>query len=283
MSQPVVVGVDASDTAASALEWASDEAWRRSEPLHVVHAWLGEAAEAPSGQEPRNARDTGEDLLDAARRRALLRHPGLTVTTALVQDEARAGLLAESESADLLVVGARGSGGFPRLLLGSTSLVAAGRAACPVVVVRPFEGASGGVVVAVRGDARDEPVLAFAFSSARLRRTSLLAVHTWTYPLLTSRGTLPVVYEAGDVAAEHERLLAEALAGWRESHPEVPVTAVSVRTGAAKELVSRSKDQQLLVVGRRGKPRGPVGRLGSTSQTVVQHAECPVAVVPLPD
>ncbi|MFD9127121.1 universal stress protein [Kitasatospora sp. NPDC059571] len=282
MSQPVVVGIDASDPAGSALDWASDEAQLRGVPLHVVHAWPGEAAVAPDGREPTAIREIGEDLLDGARRRALLRHPGLSVTAALLDDDPRAALTDAAGSAALLVVGARGTGGFPRLLLGSTGLHAAATAPCPVVVVRPSEGASGGIAVGVVGDGHDDAVLELAFEAARRRRAPLLAVHSWTYPLISTGGGRPPVYEKGHIAAEHERLLSEVLSGWRESHPEVSVSAVSVRSGAAKELVSRSKAQQLLVVGRRGEPKGPFGRLGSTSQTVVQHAECPVAVVPLP-
>jgi len=49
------------------------------------------------------------------------------------------GLVDESRSADLLVVGSRGHGGFPGLLLGAVSQQCAQHAACPVVIVHKPE------------------------------------------------------------------------------------------------------------------------------------------------
>lgn len=283
MTDPVVVGMDTSESSRRALDWASDEAWLRRRPLHLLHAWFGETSQAPAGQEISVTKEAGDQLLGSARDLALKRHPGLTVTTGLVDDHARDALTAASESAELLVVGARGSGGFARLLLGSTTLHVAACAACPVTVVHPGadDPGGGGVVVGIQGDGHDENALAFAFESAQRRGLPLLALHTWAYPLVSGPGhELPPVYEEGHIAAEHDRLLAEVLADWRERFPDTVVTATAVRAAPARELVSASGKQQLVVVGRRGEPRGPLKRLGSTSQAVAQHAECPVVVVP---
>ncbi|WP_371483339.1 universal stress protein [Kitasatospora sp. NBC_00315] len=283
MNDPLVVGVDSSESSRHALDWAADEAWERHRPLRLVHAWFGETSRAPAGQEVRVTREAGELLLVSARDHALGRRPGLTVDTELVDGGARDALTAASERAELLTVGARGSGGFARLLLGSTTLHAAAYAACPVVVVRPDADGPGrgGVVVGIRGDGHDDPVLEFALESAQRRNLPLLALHTWAYPLISGAGhELPPVYEEGHIAAEHDRLLAEVLADRRERFPGTVVRERSVRASTAKELVAASREHQLLVVGRHGEPHGPLGRLGSTSQAVVQHAECPVVVVP---
>ncbi|WP_370071973.1 universal stress protein [Streptacidiphilus sp. MAP5-3] len=85
--------------------------------------------------------------------------------------------------------------------------------------------------------------------------------------------------EEGHVEAEEDRLLAEVPAGRRETFPSGAVRPDSARSGPAKHLVGLSAGASLVVVGRHGRPQGLVGRLGSVSQAVVQHARCPVAVV----
>ncbi len=191
-------------------------------------------------------------------------------------------LTGAAQGAVLLVVGDRGSGGFPGLLVGSAGLHVAAHAPCPVVVVHHGPVADGGVVVGVEGRDAEGPVLDYAFEAARRQSLPLTVLHAWSYPLVLGPGhEVPPVYEEGHVAAEHERLLAEVLAGRRERFPDVAVTTSVVRSGAAKELVAASAGHRLVVVGRHGEPSGPLGRLGSTSQAVVQHAHCPVAVVPV--
>ncbi|MCX4744787.1 universal stress protein [Kitasatospora sp. NBC_01287] len=284
MRHPVIVGIDGTDASHDAVGWAAEEARLRGVPLHVLHAWLGETLHAPAGQVTRQTRDTGEEALGAAREQARMHSPGLEVTTELADDYAREALLTASEETDLLVLGARGSGGFSRLLVGSTSLHLSSHALCPVVVVHPRDARStpGGVLVGVDGEQYGEDVLTFAFEAASRRKLPLQAVHAWSYPLVSGPGhSFPAVYEDEHVAAERERLLAEALAGTREKYPDVEVAAIAVRSSAAKLLVSLSETHQLVVVGRHGAVRGPLRRLGSVSQAVVQHVQCPVAVVPV--
>jgi nucleotide-binding universal stress UspA family protein len=59
---------------------------------------------------------------------------------------------------------------------------------------------------------------------------------------------------------------------------------VRVASGSVvEELVNAAKDAEMLVVGSRG--AGGFSRLmvGSVSSLVVQHAACPVVVIPSPD
>ncbi|GAA2143436.1 universal stress protein [Kitasatospora kazusensis] len=283
MRYRVVVGIDGTDASHDAVDWAADEARQRRGSLHLLHAWFGEMAQAFTGRATHLSRDAGEEALGAAAEQARLRHPDLAVTTELVDGHARDAVLAAAGEAELLVLGARGSGGFPRLLVGSTSLDAAARAACPVVVVHPAadRASAGGVLAGVHGRDPEQPVLDFAFEAAVRRELPLLAVHAWSYPLVAGAGrALPPVFEEGHIKAEQDRLLAEVLAGYRQEYPGVKVETLSVRSGAARELVALSAAHQLVVVGRHGTARGPLGRLGSVSQAVVQHGQCPVAVVP---
>lgn len=284
MAQPVIVGIDDAPGMAEAVGWAADEARRRGTRLHLVHAWLPQPADTPEAAANPAGRRAAEELLARLAEGASARQPGLAVSSALVENGPRDALESLSRTAELLVLGRRGSGGFPELLAGSTSLRLAADAACPVVVVpeSPAPRASGGVSVGVRGREAGEALLTQAFEAAQRLGARLRVVHAWRNPLLLSRGhALPPVYEEGHIAAEQDRLLAEILAGWRPTYPDVPVELDAVRSGPAKRLVELSATEQLLVVGRYGRVSGPVGRLGSVSQAVVHHASCPVEVVPM--
>ena len=282
MSHPVIVGVDDAANTGAAVDWAADEADLRGARLHLVHAWQWED-EGPDSLDAALIQGSGEQTLDTLVRRARERHTDLQITSGAVEVAPREALTALSAEAQLLVVGSRGLGGFPGLLTGSTSLYVAAHAACPVVVV-PGSGseATGGVTVGLHARQAHDEVLSFAFEAAQRRQIPLRVVHTWSYPLIRMSGRVaPPVYEAGQVEAEQARLVAEVLAGWSGKYPGVPVEEDVVRSGPAKRLVALSGTAQLMVVGRHGTPDGPTGRLGSVSQAVVQHAQCPVAVVPV--
>ncbi|MBA6433720.1 universal stress protein [Streptomyces sp. GMR22] len=191
---PVVVGVDGSDAASDALDWAAELAGRRGLPLRVVHASLWERYE---GYIPGTAADRpaerlhSEAVLAAAAERAGRRVPTLKVMTDLAADDAVTALLRAGKSAEALVVGSRGRGEFASLLLGSVGLGIAARAQCPVVVVRGrpenVRGAMNRVVVGIAERERpgeQEPAppsaaVAFALREARLRGVELEAVHAW--------------------------------------------------------------------------------------------------------
>lgn len=93
----------------------------------------------------------------------------------------------------MLVVGARGAGGFAQLLLGSVSRYAAMHAACPVIVVREETRALyREVVVGVHDPLDAASALAFAFDEAARRGAALVAVHSWSWlpgPRADSGGT----------------------------------------------------------------------------------------------
>ena len=135
----IVVGVDGSDLSAAALAWAADEARRRDVGLHVVTCWSYPTMafslyqlSIPGEVFERDARAAAEaqveQVLGADRQ-------GLVVTVEVLQGPAALGLLEFDRSAEMLVVGSRGRGGFAGLLLGSVSQYLAEHARCPVVVI----------------------------------------------------------------------------------------------------------------------------------------------------
>jgi nucleotide-binding universal stress UspA family protein len=139
----IVVGIDASDGSLRALRWALDEARVRDAELVLVHSYptpelaaLPAVVTLPSDEELRKA---AEDILDDA-----VAQVGGTGDVP-VHKEVRAGgaaavLTEVAEGSDLMVVGARGLGGFRGLLLGSVTHQVVAHSPCPVVVVVPEKG-----------------------------------------------------------------------------------------------------------------------------------------------
>jgi nucleotide-binding universal stress UspA family protein len=152
MSKPVVVGVDGSDASGAALAWGAEEARLRFAPLVAVYAWsfippqpigdpgmLAVPAGDLAGQLGAES-DVARDALAAAVSEALGDDPGIEVEQKLVEGDPGDVLVAESESAELVVVGSHGRSGLKAALLGSVSRHVATHAACPVVVVKAPAG-----------------------------------------------------------------------------------------------------------------------------------------------
>ena len=168
-------------------------------------------------------------------------------------------------------------------LLGSVGLTVVRHAACPVVVHRPGDHPGlvhRGVLVAADATQESTPVLAFAFREASLRGLPLKVVH-YVYDVRSALVGAPIGGSLSEDTEEHAVALAESLAGLREDYPDVGVT-VETLPGLLPEqgLVHLSRDADLVVVGTH--QRSAVGRLlaGSVSESVLEHACGPVAVVP---
>ncbi|KGN38421.1 universal stress protein [Knoellia subterranea KCTC 19937] len=138
----VVVGVDGSPSSTAALHTAFDHAARTDAELVVVHAW-----EASGIEDPTLASDSSWPAYEAELEQKFNReiaassasHPAVKVRHEVVRDSPIGALIHAADTADLVVVGARGTGGFPGLRLGSVSGRLLGRTACPLVVVHSRE------------------------------------------------------------------------------------------------------------------------------------------------
>jgi nucleotide-binding universal stress UspA family protein len=178
VSDRIVVGVDGSAGARSALLWAADE-WRvRQCTLLIVHA-PGTTLTARAGDPVRRAlNELGEQLLNEHACAACAREPGVLVTTLLSDGPAAEALIDASRGADLLVVGTRGRGGNLLSILGSDSYRVAAHAHCPVAVVPeqlPPGGVSPRVVVGVSAAGAGRLAFGFALDEAQRRRATLVA------------------------------------------------------------------------------------------------------------
>ncbi|MFV2143604.1 universal stress protein [Isoptericola sp. G70] len=137
----VVVGVDTSTPSVAALRHAAEVAAHSGALLEPVFAWQittlaplpGSWGWAPPIDDYENF---ARECLDAAISAAEVDLPAGRLRPRVVHGQAAKVLIEASQGADRLVVGARGLGGFDRLLLGSTSRQVLDFAGCPVTVLR---------------------------------------------------------------------------------------------------------------------------------------------------
>ena len=137
----VLVGHDGSACAQEALRWAAGLAARADLDLHVVRAWGMTTAPRPATWEPGYVPPLTDfeqavltELQGCVTEAGL--DPAVRVHAHVLHRPPAKGLIEAAEGADLLVVGARGRGGFAGLLLGSVSDQCVRHAPCPVTVVR---------------------------------------------------------------------------------------------------------------------------------------------------
>ena len=140
----------------------------------------------------------------------------------------------------------------------------------------------GGIVVGVDGSAHALDALRFAIEESRYRNCALLVVETWQLPYIAEEvgpdaAALldePTRQRAADVLqAQVDKAL--------DGQPRPENMQVELRTGnPAEVLVELGRTADLLVVGARG--RGGFHHLltGSVATQLVNHAPCPVTVVP---
>jgi nucleotide-binding universal stress UspA family protein len=137
----IVVGVDGSEPSRAALRWArllasatgstilAVAVWQATTAFGLMGAWLG--ALPPDWDPQAITRDDLDRTLAE-----VFGNDRPDRLESLVQEGNTAQVLLElSESAQMLVVGSRGHGGFADLLLGSVSAACTEHASCPVLVI----------------------------------------------------------------------------------------------------------------------------------------------------
>ncbi len=271
----VVVGVDGSPSAHTALRWAIDQAVAEKRPLTLVFA------------EPSSEGGEGQSILTEASAEVSRRAPAVEVHQVLVVADPREVLLQLSRQASLVVLGSRGRGPVRRLLLGSVGVAVTRHAACSVVVVRP--GNVGlvrhGVLVGVDGSETSRGVLEFAFHHASLHGLALTVLHTFVDSIVygsTDGVAVPFLVNARANDLEEERLLlAESMSGMQEKYPDVRVRTELARGLPAERLLQEDTRMNLIVVGSHVSGSASELLHGSVAMTVVEHATCPVALVPV--
>lgn len=268
----VVVGDDGSTRANDAVNWAALHASESSAVLRLVHvahvpvmSGLGWKVDASleAGRLLHAVKAAGQKLAQRRRVELAARYPGLRVDAAVVLGDPRDVLARETTTADLLVVGTRGHGPVPGLLLGSVSAFAVRHAACPVVVHREPAEAVRAVFLVVH--AGDDPT---AFRLA----ASYAATHGYPLRILRESGSTRE-RERADQA--WQQVDAE-IGAFRAAHPAHEVAFEEVAHVDVEGVTTASAGQALLVVERRRNYRPAL----DPAIAVAEHSHCPVAVVP---
>ncbi|MFI0828076.1 universal stress protein [Streptomyces roseolus] len=289
MSGTITVGLDGTDHALAAADWAADEAERRGASVRLVHAWVWGPTDVVYVGDRAAEERWARDALNEARARIAKKHPSLDVTTELLVGDPVPTLLTEAAHAEMLVLGSRGYGTLTGYLIGSVSLHVLRQATGPVVMVRRpevstrrHEPGEEEVVVGVQepGESGDS-VLEFAFTAAAERGAALRVVHAWSIPtaLAWGPGSLYLADQAGALARINREVLADVLVPWRDKYPGVEVIEHFEIGSPSEVLLHSSVRAGLVVVGRRSHEAG-LRRLGAVTHAVLHHASAPVAVVP---
>ncbi|MET8509235.1 universal stress protein [Streptomyces sp. NPDC004787] len=278
----VVVGVDGSPSARTAVFWAAAEADRRRRTLHLVHADdTARRALFADAERIQEVRERGRDLLVETVSAVQERFPDLAVTKELSRQEPVAGLRAAAGRAGTIVVGNRGLGGFSTLMLGSVGLGVAARAETPVIVVRGDGDRPefGSVTAAVHG-ASDVGWLLVAAAEADARKAALRLVSVWN--VLTHIGSVATMLDDLDEIARQRVHEIKALADRvRDFYPGLNVSHhVETGTSTPGILVEATARTDLLVMGREHRALGAGPSLGRVAHVLIHHADCPVEIVP---
>jgi nucleotide-binding universal stress UspA family protein len=281
----VVVAVDGSPASNAAVVWAARDAAMRNIPLTVVHAVVTPTSTWPPVPYPESLAVRLEDEGKKAVMHAIKiaedaapAHQKVTINRELVYSTPALALIKMSDEAEMVVVGSAGRGLVARGVLGSVSSAVVRHANCPVAVIRDEDPSMpdpqhAPVLVGLDGSPASELATAIAFDEASRRGVDLLALHAWSDVAVLDLAGL----DWSAVEAEAERSLAESLAGWEERYPDVTVRRLLTRDRPARQLIEKSEDAQLVVVGSHGRG-GLAGMLGSVSNKVVHSVRMPVIV-----
>ncbi|HEX8094714.1 universal stress protein [Jatrophihabitans sp.] len=286
---PVVVGVDDSPDARSAVLWAVQEAALAQTSLLVIHSPQLPPATVPAGHLSTALRacdDVGSSVVDAAIALARANQPGVTVKGLLSHADPAQALIDVSAEAQLLVLGSRSATMGEMSLLSSKRVTVSAHSHCPVLLLGPVSTFSPPslverVVVGAANTRAGRAAVTFAAAEAVRRNANLQLLRIEAPSLRLEARSSPTVAladtEAPSRRAEDE--LAAEGAEIRRRHPGLAVVTDIVRGEAAEILPSYSDSSTILVVGCHHSDDHWSTRLGPAATSVVHRNRGAVVVI----
>lgn len=280
----IVVGVDGSDDALRAVRYGAGIALLTGAELLLANAVDDTLMAGAWGvvYDPEVLHEAGVNANDVARQRAIESGlPEERVRTEVIMGSPGGVLTRLSEVASLLVLGRRAASGLERMFVGSTSVAVVTSAACPVVVIssatNPDEvGDKKTIGVAVNTNPGSKSTLEAGFQQAVLHESKLEIVHVIQPPvgifgpkLSPEELDQQILFAKGGIEA-----LTAPLA---EQYPDVDFEIIVVADSPINELVSRSSNYDLLVLGITDSAI-PGVQVGGLMRGLLAHALCPLYV-----
>ena len=278
---PVVVGVDDSADARSAVLWAVQEAALAQTSLLVVHSPDLPSATVPAGHLSaalRASDDVGYSVLDAAIALARANQPGVLVQGLLSHAHPAQALIDVSAEAQLLVLGSRSATMGEMSLLSSKRVTVSAHSHCPVLLLGPVSTFSppslvGRIVVGAASTRAGRAAVHFASAEAARRKVTLHLLRLERpAPETASHPRKEFLHQA-------ENELSAQVATVRREHPDLAVVADLARGEAAEILPSYSDGSTILVVGCHHSDDHWSTRLGPVATSVVHRNRGAVMVV----
>lgn len=297
---PILVGVDGSDASYKAVWFASNYAAHAGLPLRIVCAFTV-ACTAAYGMGYDDDTIEIQDILSKSKKIAVEQGiPADKVYTYAVTGDPASVLVELSRSCDLIIIGNRGKGGLAERILGTTSSILPAKSSCPVIVV-PFSDDSGRPVhmsstlkrIVVASDETPCGIRAMQIAADIADGWSAKLDVMSAYPSLNKNK-----HDDADRKAIHDeyaRELDARIENIKSTHPDTNINGIVHEGGLLKPMLAMSKGvpgdasdvyadsmnmPDMIVVGSRGRAGLTGLLLGSMSQSLIQHSNIPVYVVP---
>jgi nucleotide-binding universal stress UspA family protein len=213
------------------------------------------------------------------------RGSGVTIDVVVQEGNAAAEVLrqAEERSADLIVMGTHGRGGFERLMLGSVTEKVVRKAGCPVLTIpsgarrdTPQVQAGYKKILCATDFSGDSAVAVnYTLSLAQEANSTVIFLHVVQAYLdeLASPGSSYHVTLEQDARRRLRANVSDEVRAWCDIEELIKI---GTRPSRAILEVAKAREVGLIVMGAQGKHAFDRLFFGSTTHRVITHAEVPV-------